>query len=236
MVFLPGEHTLDRTISVSNVTRLTMCGESSSDNIATVVRNGSVGFSFTNMVDFTIYCLVFTSYNRSRSYGSHPASNSAMLLQSSLHSKLVNCSFHDNVGAALTVQNTSITLVENEFTHNQCACESLSEIRALGCGITAVNSTLIFMGNTSFLENNQTASLLSDPFDCGGALWASASSLHFNGTSSFIGNSANGKSVGGAILAETNSSLSFTDTSNFINNSANIVDLITTGCDKRAFD
>ena len=57
MVFLPGDHALDRTITVANVSRLTMHGESSSDNIATVVRNGSVGFSFTNMVDFNIYSL-----------------------------------------------------------------------------------------------------------------------------------------------------------------------------------
>ena len=82
MVFLPGDHTLDRNITVANVTRLTMRGESSSGNIATVVRNGSVGFSFTNMVNFNILFLAFTSYNRSWSYGSHPASNSVLLLQS----------------------------------------------------------------------------------------------------------------------------------------------------------
>ena len=219
MVFLPGDHILNMNITVANASRLTMHGESSSDNIATVVCNGSVGFSFTNMVDLMIYCLAFTSY---RSYGSHPASSSALLLQSSFYSKLVNCSFHDNIGTALTVCNTSITLVENVFIRNQCACESVSEKRALGCGITAFNSTLTFTGNTSFLENNQTASYLSDPFDCGGAIWTSASSLHFNGTSNFIGNSANGKSVGGAILAETNSSLNFIDTNNFINNSADV--------------
>ena len=69
MVFLPGDHVLDVNIIVANVTRLTMRGESSSDNITTVVCNGSVGFSFTNMVDFNIYSLAFTSYNRSWSYG-----------------------------------------------------------------------------------------------------------------------------------------------------------------------
>ena len=58
-------------LSVANVARLTMRGESSSNNIATIVRNGSVGFSFTNMVDFNIYSLAFTSCNMSRSYGSH---------------------------------------------------------------------------------------------------------------------------------------------------------------------
>jgi len=68
MVFLPGNHVLDRNISVDNVTRLIMQGKSSSGNIATVVCNGLVGFSFTNMVDFNICSLAFTSYDRSWSY------------------------------------------------------------------------------------------------------------------------------------------------------------------------
>ena len=80
LMFLPGDHVLDRNITVANVSRLTMRGESSSDSIATVVRNGSVGFSFTNMVDLNIYSLAFTSYNRSWSYSSHPAT-SALLLE-----------------------------------------------------------------------------------------------------------------------------------------------------------
>ena len=58
-----GDHILDTNITVANVTRLTMRGESSfSDNIPTVVRNGPVGFSFTNMVEiqhsfFSFYLL-----------------------------------------------------------------------------------------------------------------------------------------------------------------------------------
>jgi len=210
MVFLPGDHVLDRNITVANVARLTMRRESSSDNVATVVRNGSVGFSFTNMVDFNIHSLAFTSYNRSWSYGSHPASNSALLLQSTRYAKLLNCSFHDNLGNALAVNNTNITLKENKFTHNQCRCEFLSYNCKLGCGITAFNSTLTFTGNTSFYENNAIYYSYS-----GGAIWASVSSLHFNGTNNFIGNSAQN---GGAIYAETNSFLSFNGTSTFSQN------------------
>ena len=221
MVFLPGDHVLDRNITIDNVTRLTMCGESSSDNIATVVRNGSVGFSFTNMVDFNIYSLAFTSYNRSWSYGSHPASNSALLLQSTQNTKLVNCSFHDNIGAALAVKNTSVTLVENTFIHNQCTCGPFSEIYELGCGITTFSSNLTFIGNTSFL--NSTQRVFHATVNCAGAIWASASSLHFTGTNSFIGNSANGISgVGGAVYAEANTLLSFSGTSNFSHNSAQV--------------
>ena len=154
MVFLPGDHVLDRNITVANVARLTMCGESSSDNVATVVRNGSAGFRFTDMVNFNIYSLAFTSYNRSLSYGSQPASNSALSIQSSQYTELVNCSFHDNIGTALTVHNTNITLTEKiEFIRNQCECESVT-VQGLGCGITALNSNLTFTGNTTFRENN----------------------------------------------------------------------------------
>ena len=61
MVFLPGDHALDTNITVANVTRLTMYGESSSGKRATVVCNGSVGLSFSSMVNFRIDSLAFTS-------------------------------------------------------------------------------------------------------------------------------------------------------------------------------
>ena len=212
MVFLPGDHALVRNITVANVARLTMHGESSSDNVATVVRNGSIGFSFTNMVDFNIYSLAFTSYNSSWSFGSHPASSFALFLQSMPNAKLVNCSFHDNLGPALKVYNVNTFLVDNEFMHNQCRCGSFFERCKFGCGITAFNSTLVFTGNTTFLKNSAGFMYSS------GAIWASASSLHFSGTNNFIGNSANNS--GGAISATSNTTLSFTGTSDFCLNSA----------------
>ena len=225
MVFLPGDHVLDRTITVANVTRLTMRGQSSSGSIATVVRNGSVGFSFTNMVDFNIYSLTFTSYHRSWSYDSHPASNSALLLQSTKNARLVNCSFHNNLGTALTVHNTSITLEENKFTHNQCGCELFNERCKLGCGITALNSTLTFTGNTTFCKNNHNNFEASKVG--AGAILAAASSLNFTGTSNFFdnvnsANNAGGHVVGsgGAICILNNAVFTFHGINNFINNSA----------------
>ena len=225
MVFLAGDHVLDVNITVANVARLTMRGVSFSDIIATVVRNGSVGFNFTNMVDFNIYSLAFTSYNRSWSYDSLPASNSALLLQSTRNAKLVNCSFHDNLGTALTVHDTNITLVGNsEFIHNQCGCEYFSNNCKLGCGITALNSNLRFNGNTTFRENTATfyGNILFYYYNAGsGAIWGTASSLDFDGTNNFIGNLARSGS-GGAIYAETNSLLSFSGTSNFCHNTAEL--------------
>ena len=64
MVFLPSDHDLDTNITVANETRLTMHGESSSDNPPTVVCNGSVGLSFSSMVNIQIHSLAFTSCSR----------------------------------------------------------------------------------------------------------------------------------------------------------------------------
>ena len=51
MVFLPGDHILDVNITVANISRLTMWGESSLGYAARVVCNGSVGLSFMSIVD-----------------------------------------------------------------------------------------------------------------------------------------------------------------------------------------
>ena len=222
MMFLPGDHVLDMNITVANVTRLTMRGESSSDNMATIVRNGLVGFSFTNLVDFNIYSLAFTSYNRSWSYGSQTVSSSALILKFTLSANLVNCSFHNNLGTALKVCNTSITLIENKFIHNQCGCESLTDMCKIGCGITALNSTLMFTGNSTFLSNKHNNFGASEAG--AGAILAVASSLHFIGNNNFCNNFHNSGDkvvgVGGAIHMTNNAVLTFHGINNFLSNSA----------------
>ena len=174
-----------------------------------------------------MYSLPFTSYNRYWSFGSHPTSTSALFLQSTQNAKLVNCSFHDNVGTALTVCNTSITLVENEFTQNQCACKPFSNRCNSGCGITALNSILTFTGNTTFLKNRRYNVQASEVG--AGAILAVASTLNFNGINNFVNNvNAGGHAVkasdkvgvGGAIYITKQVVLTFSGTNNFINNSA----------------
>ena len=65
MVFMSGDHTLDVNVTVANISRLTMCGESSSGYVATVVCNGSVGIGFTSVVDLEILSLSFIYCGRS---------------------------------------------------------------------------------------------------------------------------------------------------------------------------
>ena len=225
VVFLPSYHALDVNITVANKTGLTMCGESSSGTVATVICNGLVGLSFMNMTDLKISSLAFTSC--SRDSGINPSSNYVLLLQSITYAKLVNCSFHDNLGTALVVNSTNIFLAGNsEFTHNLCTD---SNFCVGGGGIAAVSSNLTFIGNTTFVENtatygaagiylvncvltstgnihfinNTNSGFRKNVYTFAGAILASASSLHFTGTNSFIGNSA-GYGGGDAIPTATN--------------------------------
>ena len=222
LVFLPGDHVLDRNITVANVTRLTMRGESSSGNRAIVVCSGSVGLRFTSMVEFKMYSLDFTSCSRLLRYtitvpGRPLIPVYAVLdLQSTQHTELVNCSFHGNPATALVVSNTDITLAgSTEFKHNR-ACGTI----VLGGAIIALSSNLTFNGKTTFLDNSATprqCQLFEFVFG-GGAIFTSGNTvLNFSGTNNFFNNSA---FSGGAIYADYNTVLSFNGANNFINNSA----------------
>ena len=95
----------------------------------------------------------------------------------------------------------------------------------IGCGITALNSTLSFIGNTTFLNNRRSSNI---PEVGAGAFLAVASTIHFNGSNNFLDNVNFAKNPsnttlrirgGGAICIEDNTVLTFTGTNNFIGNS-----------------
>ena len=263
MVFLPGKHFLDTNITVANVAGLTMCGNVDSSSQPQVICNGPVGFLFIGMIHFKIHSLAIVSCSRAYtghvdaielilSLSSRPPNINlkyALILGSTQYAELVNCSFHGNLGTALAVVNTNITIAgNNNFTHNYCESSSC----LLGGGIAAVSSNVTFIGNTTFLENtaivagsgmlmvdcrvNSTGSIhfinnsnydYVFPYVASGTIWVAASSLHFNGTNNFINNSAqsdnfeqNSATSAGAIYATYNSVLHFSGTSNFSSNNA----------------
>ena len=210
MVFLPGDHVLDTNITVANVSRLTMRGESSSGNRATVVCSGSVGLSFTSIVDFKIDFLTFASCSRkyigTLSDFHLTVVYGAILLQSSQCVELVNCSFSDNDGTALIVINADVTLSGNTFTQNRASTSP-------GGAIIAYNHTVLnFSGINNFINNSARQG--------GGAIFTSHNTvLGFNGTNNFINNSGGEGSAGGAMFI-TSTVLSCSGTNNFINNFA----------------
>ena len=219
MVFLPGDHILDVNITLASVANLTMCGESSRSKTATIVCNGPVGLSFTTMVDFKVISLGFASCSRK---DVPRASNYAVLLQSTQHAEIANCSFHDNPGTALVVSNSSIILAGNKFTHNHCRFSA-----CVGGAITAFSSNLTFSVNTlsfltKYVDGDHTFDVTNSFINNSAAKWGGAiyasdnTTIHFNGSNNFINNSAK---RGGAIFTSHLTVLSIDGTSNFINNS-----------------
>ena len=133
------------------------------------------------------------------------------------YTELVNCYFYSNVGTALVVDNTDITLAGNsEFTHNR-ACGNI----LLGGAIIAVSANPTFTGNTTFLDNSATSGQCpfgGYPVGGGAIVTLKSTALNLSRTNNFINNSAG--SEGGAIYTKYCTILSFNGTSHFINNSA----------------
>ena len=165
------------------------------------------------MVEFKIYSLQFTACSRSF-VDFLPNRYYALLLQSTQYAALVNCSFYDNIGNALLVENTNVTLAGNsEFIHNYC--ESNSCIG--GGGIRALSSNIAITGNATFLENLGIVHGRGN--NAGVAIYANNTILSFSGVSNFSNNLAIENAAGCTIAATSNSVLIFNGTNNFINNS-----------------
>jgi len=171
-------------------------------------------------------------------YGGFPDANFtfAIFFQFTQYAELVNCSFYNNFGTALGVNNTNLTLSgTNEFTHNHCGSSSCTG----GGGITALNSNLTFTGNTTFLENfaisagagihmtnctlssTGTINFIGNSAENGGAIYAHETTVSFSGTNNYRLNSASAYGAGGgAIYTSKSSMINFTGSSNFDSNFA----------------
>ena len=93
MEFLPGNHTLEQTISVTNLTWLTLHGDSSSlpEVTSRIECTWPAGFVFTNISELYISALAYTSC------GHH--NSAAVLIMSVQQSNISYCSFHNSVNA-----------------------------------------------------------------------------------------------------------------------------------------
>ena len=211
MVFLPGDHVLDMNITVANVTRLTMRGESSSGNIAIIVCSRSVGLSFKNMAELKIDSLVFTSCGRDSA--SPSASKYALLLELIAHAELVTCSFHNNNGTTNRTSLGGAIYVSQKTVLNFSGTNNFINNSAEDGGAIYVshNTRVSFSENSNFINNSAARD--------GGAIYASHNTrVSFSGNSNLINNSA--ARNGGAIYASHNTQVSFSGTSNFTNNVA----------------
>ena len=205
MEFLPGNHTLEQTISVANLTWLTLRGDSSSlpEVTSRIECTWPAGFVFTNIAELHISVLAFISC------GHH--NSAAVTITSVWQSDISDCIFQNSssntkyyqlntqLGGALFVKDSALTLTGNTFQSN---------FADFGGALCVVGGSFNFTGNT--FQNNSAGS-------GGGALHVD------DGTFNFIGNAFQNNSadcVGGALNVD-DGTFNFTGNT-FQNNSAGI--------------
>ena len=221
MEFLPGNHTLEQTISVTNLTWLTLYGDSSSlpEITSRIVCTWPAGFFFTDITELYINALAYTSCGHHNSAAVH--------ILSIKHSNISFCSFHNSVnedsyGGALYIQNSYVILTVNKFQHNTTE---------VGGALTVESSTLNLTRNTFrnnsaqyggaiCILNTHNSIITENTFqnnsaDVGGALYVDESTLNLT-ENKFLNNSAD--SAGGAVCV-LQSTLNFTENT-YQNNSA----------------
>ena len=200
MEFLPGNHTLEQTMSVTNLTGLTLHGDSSSLPEITsriLCTSGSAGFVFREITGLHITALAFIS--------SVPNGNGLVYAVSVQQSKISNCAFQKNTfqnnsasySGALYVGNSIVDLTENTFQNNS----------ALEGGALYVENSIVDLTKNTFQNNFATR---------GGGLFVENSNLNLTGNT-FQNNSAEDR--GGGLYTLDNSNVNFT-WNTFRNNSA----------------
>ena len=200
MEFLPGNHTLEQTMSVTRLMGFTLCGDSSSLPEITsriVCNSSSAGFVFRDVTGLHITALAFISCVHNSTGGS----SGPISIISVQRSNISNCGFQKffnsgtiyEKGGALAIMNSTITITGNTFKNNSA--------EGLGGALYVVSSNLNLTGNT--FQNNSAEGR-------GGALYVDSSNLDLT-RNTFQKNSAHGweGKGGGGVYAE-NSSLNLT--------------------------
>ena len=201
MEFLPGNHTLEQTISVTNLTWLTLRGDSSSlpEVTSRIECTRPAWFIFTGITELHISALAIISCSHN--------GMAAVSIISVPQSNISNCIFHSNVntnysydnsgynhgcgreqgydsdggdGGVLHIQHSYVILTGNKFENNSAGI--------LGGALAVCYSTLSLTRNT-FQYNSA--------YYAGGALYIVDSTLNLTGNT-FQYNSAD-HNIGGAL-------------------------------------
>ena len=193
--FLPGNHALSVSLTITSIHQMKILGNSSAMIPTRVECSSTVGLFFRDISNLKIEGLAFVSCARSSAtdirflYGLH--------LQSVQTAEIIDCTFQDSYGSALGVVDSHVVLRGNNSFLNNCRmcsnrrCSSLSLGHCKGGGVFAERSNLSFTGSSSFLSNSAYK---------GGAVYAESNSkVVITGNTNLSGNSA---TIGGGVYAE----------------------------------
>ena len=166
LVFIPGNHALEKGLLIRDITSLTMIGNSSALISSNIVcsTNKPESFTFYNIREVHIHSLAFISCGSSI-VGAIVSLNVIYLanISSCTFYNNINRNYYGDIGGALAVVNSTLTLSETTFTNN-------SAISTHGGGFYTEKSNVTVTGNT-FVNNSANG--------WGGGVYAEGSMLTF---------------------------------------------------------
>lgn len=170
MVFLPGEHILEETISIHDVHNFSMVAEDEGSCVIVCSGPDCDGFYFVSVELLQINGLKFVSDNNSVS---------VQLVKACI---LTNCTFADSSDTALLAVNSSLWLDGNMFVNNSGRSQIPNQISP-GGGVAVVISNITLQGRNNFTNNT-----CLDDYCGGSAIYAVKSTIIVEGNVSVVNN------------------------------------------------
>ena len=131
--FLPGTHTLDVNLIITNIHQLKITNAVVPTK---VVCESNVGFSLKNIAVVRIEGLAFVACARfgivQDSYGDLYTTYYGLHFQSVQTAEIIDCIFQDSNGSALGVVDSHVVLRGNRFLNNCRLCEMEGDIIVIG--------------------------------------------------------------------------------------------------------
>ena len=151
--FLSGNHTLEQTISVTNLRRLVLHGDSSflPEVTSRIECTWPAGFVCTDITELYISALAFISCGHYNGAAVHIVSIRQSEVSSCSFHKSMNADSYEYNGGALYIQNSNVVLAMNEFQHNTAE---------VGGALNADSSSLNLTMNTFFNNSARWRSIL----------------------------------------------------------------------------
>ena len=215
LTFLPGNHTLDINLTITNIHQLEIHGALL---LTRVVCDSRVGLTFSNISKVSIDGLDFVACARSSVVQVlYPEETYyGLSFQSVLMAEIIDSTFQDSYGSALGIVDSHVVLRENNFLNNCMVCSNgrcdgfnYQGPICYGGGVLVQRSNLSITGSSSFFDNSAS-------YGGGVSAWHS-SNVTISGNTTLRGNSA---TYGGGVSARVRSNVYISGNTTLSGNSA----------------
>ena len=176
MIFLPGNHTLNSDLYISNINQLSMCSNSTNKATPAIICQLQASFNLNNTIELWIKGLKFIGC------GSTFSSTNNFTIE--------NCTFqgHNNSGTAINIVKTNLNLANSFFVSNKVgSCLDLTDENSGSHTFVRIGGAIVVTNSNTSIIN---CSFLGNSAKFGGAIYAQDFSNIIIINSTFVNNQA----------------------------------------------